>query len=98
VLVDQGFATWKPNPRHRRAKLLKTTRRARPAIRRVLKRQRPWSTDVGDAIGVARLRRAAQTLQAILDLLQDPEADAARWTTDARPRSRAAAAAGRRAR
>jgi DNA-binding MarR family transcriptional regulator len=71
VLVEEGFATWEPNPRHRRAKLLQPTSRARQAIRRISTRQHPWSSDVGDAVGERRLREAVRTLERVLQAMQD---------------------------
>src|SRR5215467_15877772 len=50
VLVAEGFATWEPNPRHRRAKLLAPTPQARTAIRRVATVTHPWSNAVGDVV------------------------------------------------
>src|SRR5690606_8184011 len=43
ALVDEGFATWTPNPAHRRAKLLEPTPKARSAIRRIAAVQHPWT-------------------------------------------------------
>jgi DNA-binding MarR family transcriptional regulator len=74
VLVAEGFATWKPNPRHRRAKLLEATPEAYAAIRLVAARQHPWSNAVGVAVGVAPLEQAAATLQAVLEAIE-AEAD-----------------------
>jgi DNA-binding MarR family transcriptional regulator len=66
ILVDEGFATWEPNPRHRRAKLLAPTAQARTAIRQVATLQHPWSSAVGDAVGERELRRASQTVAKVL--------------------------------
>jgi DNA-binding MarR family transcriptional regulator len=66
VLVDEGFAAWEPNPRHRRAKLLRPTPRARDAIRRVAVLQHPWSSAIGDAVGEALIRRSSRTLERLL--------------------------------
>jgi DNA-binding MarR family transcriptional regulator len=71
VLVDEGFACWEANPRHRRAKLLRATPKAYAAIRRVAARQHPWSTAVGDAVGARRLREAARTLEHVLEAMRD---------------------------
>jgi DNA-binding MarR family transcriptional regulator len=69
VLVDEGFATWEPNPRHRRAKLLAPTQRARDAIRLIARRQHPWSSAIGDAVGVLELRSATATVERLLEQL-----------------------------
>ncbi|MEA2145720.1 MAG: hypothetical protein QOG59_1307 [Solirubrobacteraceae bacterium] len=66
VLVEEGFARWEPNPRHRRAKLLASTSEARAAVRRVAARQHPWSNAVGDALGEPTLREATRTIERLL--------------------------------
>jgi DNA-binding MarR family transcriptional regulator len=75
LLVEEGFATWEPNPRHRRAKLLKPTRQAYAAIRRVSTRQHPWSSAVGDDVGERELRDAAATLGRIIEAIGRRAAD-----------------------
>jgi DNA-binding MarR family transcriptional regulator len=69
VLVEEGFATWEPNPRHRRAKLLAPTPRARDAIRLIAGRQHPWATAIGDAVGALELRSATATVERLLERL-----------------------------
>jgi DNA-binding MarR family transcriptional regulator len=71
VLVAEGFADWEPNPRHRRAKLLRASPRAYDAIRRVATLQHPWSTAVGDEVGEAQIRRARRTLERLLDAMRE---------------------------
>jgi DNA-binding MarR family transcriptional regulator len=71
ILVDEGFATWEPNPRHRRAKLLAPTPHARAAIRRVATVTHPWSSAVGDAVGAAELRRASRAMQELVAAMED---------------------------
>ena len=71
VLVHEGFAGWEPNPRHRRAKLLKPTPAAYDAIRQITAAQHPWSSALGDAVGETQIRRAAKTLERVLAELQD---------------------------
>lgn len=66
VLVAEGFAAWEPNPRHRRAKLLRAGPRAYDAIRQVATLQHPWSSAVGDAVGERQIRRARHTLEGVL--------------------------------
>src|SRR5262249_2278185 len=66
VLVDEGFAAWEPNPKHRRAKLLRPTERARAAIRRVSVLQHPWSSAIGDAVGGDQIRRMSRTIDQLL--------------------------------
>lgn len=71
VLVAEGFATWEPNPRHRRAKLLSASPRAYDAIREVSTMQHPWSSAVGDAVGEAQIRRARRTLERVLEAIAE---------------------------
>jgi DNA-binding MarR family transcriptional regulator len=71
VLVAEGFADWEPNPRHRRAKLLRASPRAYDAIRRVATRQHPWSSAVGDDVGETQIRRARRTLERVLDAMNE---------------------------
>jgi DNA-binding MarR family transcriptional regulator len=71
ALVEDGFARWRANPRHQRAKLLEPTPRAFRAIRRITERQHPWSSQIGDAVGGRELRRTARTLERILAEMQE---------------------------
>lgn len=71
VLVAEGFATWEPNPRHRRAKLLNPTARARAAIRAVAALQHPWSSAIGDTVGEQQIRRATKTIERLLAAMHD---------------------------
>jgi DNA-binding MarR family transcriptional regulator len=73
LLVDEGFTTWEPNPRHHRAKLLRPTDSAHAAIRRIATRQHPWSSAIGDAVGAVRIRSAAATLEQLLDAISTHE-------------------------
>jgi DNA-binding MarR family transcriptional regulator len=69
LLVAEGFATWEPNPRHRRAKLLQASPDAYGAVRQVAAVQHPWSSAVGDAVGATQIRRAHRTLERILEAM-----------------------------
>jgi DNA-binding MarR family transcriptional regulator len=71
VLVDEGFATWEPNPRHQRAKLLQPTPQAREAIGRIAELQHPWSSAVGEAVGERDLQRTIATVRRVLAALDD---------------------------
>jgi DNA-binding MarR family transcriptional regulator len=71
VLVVEGFAGWEPNPRHRRAKLLRASPRAYDAIRQVATLQHPWSSVVGDDVGETQIRRARRTLERVLDAMNE---------------------------
>jgi DNA-binding MarR family transcriptional regulator len=71
VLVGEGFATWEPNPRHRRAKLLAPSPRAQDAIHEIAVLQHPWSSAVGDEVGEPQLRRATRTIEDVLAAMND---------------------------
>ena len=75
ALVADGFATWEPNPRHRRAKLLAPTPEAYAAIRQISLLQHPWSSAVGDAVGARELRRTAGALERIMSAMQEHPPD-----------------------
>lgn len=66
ILVDEGFATWEPNPAHRRAKLLAPTDAAFRAIRSIAAVQHPWAAAVGAEVGIRRLTGASDTLARVL--------------------------------
>jgi DNA-binding MarR family transcriptional regulator len=65
LLVADGLAAYEANPRHRRAKLLRPTRRGREVLRVISEAQRPWADALGAEIGEARLRRARALLAEI---------------------------------
>jgi DNA-binding MarR family transcriptional regulator len=71
VLVEEGLATWEPNPRHRRAKLLKPSESAYAAIHDIAIRQHPWSSAIGDAIGAHTLKSASATLEQVLEAIRE---------------------------
>jgi DNA-binding MarR family transcriptional regulator len=73
ALVEEGFATWEPNPRHRRAKLLRATPAAYAAIDRIAAVQHPWSSDLGAAVGERGIARATATVQSLLAALDEPQ-------------------------
>lgn len=65
VLVERGLAEYRPNPAHRRAKLLACTQAGYWAIRRISIAQHPWADEVGAKIGADALRQALATLRAL---------------------------------
>lgn len=78
LLVDHGLAEYRPNPAHRRAKLLACTEAGYWAIRRISLVQHPWSARIGSDVGTDDLRQALTTLRRLVDVL---EADESRITT-----------------
>ena len=65
VLVERGLAEYRPNPAHRRAKLLACTEAGYWAIRRISIAQHPWAERVGGEVGVEALRQALATMRAL---------------------------------
>jgi DNA-binding MarR family transcriptional regulator len=72
VLVDRGLAEYRPNPAHRRAKLLACTDAGHWAIRQIALVQRPWADRIGAQLGVEKLQ---PTLTAMRELVSVLEAD-----------------------
>jgi DNA-binding MarR family transcriptional regulator len=81
LLVADGHARYEENPRHQRAKLLAITDAGRSALLVVQRSQRSWANRLGEQLGAARLRAAAEVLDAMLSaLIADmPDAPAGRW-------------------
>lgn len=65
LLERDGLATYEPNPRHRRAKLLRATPAGREAIGPITKAQIAWANAIGARIGEAELTKARETLDRI---------------------------------
>ena len=72
LLVERGLAEYRPNPSHRRAKLLACTEAGYWAIRRISIAQHPWADRVGTAVGAADLRAALETMRRLLGALEVP--------------------------
>jgi DNA-binding MarR family transcriptional regulator len=73
LLVERGLAEYRPNPAHRRAKLLAATEAGRWAVRRISLLQHPWAARVGARVGADELRAALATMRRLTAAL---EADA----------------------
>jgi DNA-binding MarR family transcriptional regulator len=73
LLVERGLAEYRPNPGHRRAKLLACTEAGYWAIRRISLVQRPWAARTASQLGTDELRSALITVQRLIGVL---EADA----------------------
>jgi DNA-binding MarR family transcriptional regulator len=58
LLVRDGLAAYEPNPRHRRAKLLRSTKRGQKALRTISVAQTEWADAIGAEVGVGKLRKA----------------------------------------
>jgi DNA-binding MarR family transcriptional regulator len=74
LLVDRGLAEYRPNPAHRRAKLLACTEAGYWAVRRISLAQHPWANRIGAAVGADDLNAARATMQQLIALLESDEA------------------------
>ena len=73
LLVAHGLAEYRPNPSHRRAKLLACTEAGYWAVRQITLAQHPWSNRVGAEVGPDELRATLATLRRLIAALE-PEA------------------------
>ena len=70
LLVEQGLAEYRPNPAHRRAKLLACTEAGYWAIRKIALVQRPWADRIAAEIGTEALHQALATTRALTQRLE----------------------------
>jgi len=69
LLVERGLAEYRPNPAHRRAKLLACTEAGYWAIRRIAIVNHPWADEVASQVGEAELRQALETMRRLVAAL-----------------------------
>src|SRR5581483_3401133 len=69
VLVKHGDATYRANPRHRRADLLAITPAGITSLRAIQHAQRAWADQIGAELGETELERAKQVLDRALQLV-----------------------------
>src|SRR5919204_3808759 len=70
LLVENGLAEYRPNPTHRRAKLLACTEAGYWAIRQIALAQHPWANRIGEEIGADELERALATTNRLVETLE----------------------------
>jgi DNA-binding MarR family transcriptional regulator len=70
LLVERGLAEYRPNPTHRRAKLLACTEAGYWAVRRISLVQVPWANRLGEQLGPDELRRALATMDALVAAIE----------------------------
>ncbi|MGW4243190.1 MarR family winged helix-turn-helix transcriptional regulator [Nocardia sp. NPDC004722] len=78
LLVDKGFAEYRPNPAHRRAKLVAITEAGHEAVRRIDPQHKAFSKRLVAQLGreeLARIVDALTTLSAALDALEGDRTD-----------------------
>lgn len=73
LLVGRGLAEYRPNPAHRRAKLLACTDAGYAAIRQISFVQRPWADRVGTKVGTKELQQTLTTIRGIIATLEAHE-------------------------
>ncbi|OZC49976.1 MarR family transcriptional regulator [Rhodococcus sp. 15-649-1-2] len=66
ILVDNGWAEYVDNPRHRRAKLLQPTERGRETVATLRDDQHAWADAVGEEVGADEIARVAEGIARII--------------------------------
>ncbi|MCT9076941.1 MarR family winged helix-turn-helix transcriptional regulator [Streptomyces fulvoviolaceus] len=69
LLVEKGLAEYRPNPAHRRAKLLAPTEEGRAAVHRINPQHAAFADRLADAFGEAELADAVRTLERLSKVL-----------------------------
>jgi DNA-binding MarR family transcriptional regulator len=69
-LVASGMVELKPNPHHRRARLVVLTPKGEETERAAKARQLPWARALGQGIGPQQIGEAVQLLQTVLARLE----------------------------
>ncbi|WP_328412292.1 MarR family transcriptional regulator [Streptomyces violaceus] len=69
LLVERGLAEYRPNPAHRRAKLLAPTEEGRAAISRINPGHSAFADRLAEAFGEAELAEAVQALERLSKVL-----------------------------
>ena len=75
LLAERGLVEYRPNPAHRRSKLVACTEAGYWAVRRICLLQHPWAARVGGEIGAAELDAAVATIQRLTAELDRAQAD-----------------------
>lgn len=70
LLVEHELAEYRPNPAHRRAKLLACTEAGYWAIRRISLVQHPWADRIGAELDLDHLRAALATMRRLVSVLE----------------------------
>ena len=69
LLVERGLAEYRPNPAHRRAKLLAPTEAGRAAVARIGPRHAAFADRLADSFGEAELASAVELLERLAVVL-----------------------------
>ncbi|SEG98381.1 DNA-binding transcriptional regulator, MarR family [Nonomuraea solani] len=76
LLVERGLAEYRPNPAHRRAKLLQPTAAGRDAIAKIVPAHQEFADRLVGELGVEGARDCLDTLRRLstaLDRLEEPQ-------------------------
>ncbi|WP_406007661.1 MarR family transcriptional regulator [Streptomyces sp. NBC_00637] len=73
LLVEQGLAEYRPNPAHRRAKLLAPTQAGRAAVARIDPGHAALADRLAEAYGEAELAQAVHVLERLSKVLDELE-------------------------
>lgn len=71
LLVDRGLAAYRPNPAHRRAKLLTPTEEGRAAMARINPGHAAFADRLAEAFGEADLAQAVEALERLSKVLDE---------------------------
>ncbi|WP_020124027.1 MarR family winged helix-turn-helix transcriptional regulator [Streptomyces canus] len=78
LLVERGLAAYRPNPAHRRAKLLAPTEEGRAAVRRIGPGHAAFADRLAEAFGEAELAEAVGVLERLSKVLDQISTDGGR--------------------
>ncbi|EDY56918.1 MULTISPECIES: MarR family transcriptional regulator [Streptomyces] len=78
LLVERGLAAYRPNPAHRRAKLLAPTEEGRAAVRRIDPGHAAFADRLAEAFGEAELAEAVGVLERLSKVLDQISTDGGR--------------------
>ena len=70
LLVEHGLAEYRPNPAHRRAKLLGCTEAGYWAVRRISLIAHPWANRISARLDPGDLATTLTTMQQLVDVLE----------------------------
>ena len=78
LLVEHGLAEYRPNPAHRRAKLLGCTEAGYWAVRRISLIAHPWANRVDAELDPGDLATTLRTMQQLVDVLEHDQTHSVR--------------------
>ena len=78
LLVEHGLAEYRPNPAHRRAKLLGCTEAGYWAVRRISLIAHPWANRVSAQLDPGDLATTLRTMQQLVDVLEHDQTHSVR--------------------